>query len=197
MTIHIHIHDDPSAPALRSGPAPTVTHRTIDGAVAEVAVGVKGSVPTPCRYENDTSLTTWAKTLARDCAAKSDHPYAKEAENDLKWNAHPWVIEAIKQAYQAGQVDADAKALLVQETMTEQHDTLNTSLVRATIAGVLEAVGNDLVVEHTSDTQRGNHVFCVSTVMNLDAQRTVWDRWDYETTRTEDGKAVELTIVRK
>lgn len=141
---------------------------------------------------DDMAADEWFMSVARDCCAASEEPCASEASGDHDWKPPAWVITAIKHAYQAGQIDADAKALLVQETMAEQHETLQSDMVKSAIAATLEAFADGEMHAMSVDGKR-----CMSATLNLGAQPTIFDRWAYDVALHADPTYAVVSITRK
>lgn len=87
----------------------------------------------------------------------------------------------------------DAKHLAVEEAQAEQHQGLQTSLIRAGMAAVCESILNSDYDICTDDGTRQ----AISVTIDLEAQRTVWDRVELTTDRTPDEKSVVFTVTRK
>lgn len=88
-------------------------------------------------------------------------------------------------AYNRGKASQQA---LVDAT-TEQAESQQTSIIRATVAAVLEAVRDNDPVLFQLDSM---HV-----KMNLEAQRTIWDRVELTTERDASQENVTFTIHKK
>ena len=141
---------------------------------------------------DDMAADEWFMSVARDCCAASDVPYASEASGDPNWKPHAWVIAAIRRAYQAGQVDADAKAMLLHEAMSDQHETLQSGMVKSAIAATLEAFADGEMHAMTVDGKRR-----MSATMNLGAQPTIFDRWDYDVVLHANPSYAVVSITSK
>lgn len=73
---------------------------------------------------------------------------------------------------------------LMQETI-DQGEFQRTSIIRATVAAVMEAFN------------LANHGAPFSLSMNLEAQRTIWDRYELTTERDASQENVTFTIHKK
>lgn len=142
---------------------------------------------------DDMAADEWFMSVARDCCAASEAPYASEASGDPNWKPHAWVVAAIKHAYQAGQIDADAKAMLLQEAMSDQHETLQSGMVKAAIMGVLETMTTEPVHKHMSSANGHPRCDIVSLAIDLDKMPTVDDRWTYEVGTVANYAMVTIT----
>lgn len=90
-----------------------------------------------------------------------------------------------------------AQHLAIQEAMADQHAGLQTSLIRANMAAMAEAVMQEQF-DHWGENRNGEGPYDkVEIRINLEAQRTIWDRVEYMTDRNEDGTEVIITIERK
>lgn len=98
----------------------------------------------------------------------------------------PGPIETCRNIEEAVVKKLEAKNLAVQEGLDEHYREAQTSIIRATVAAVMEAA---LVNTAQADA--------FTLVMNLEAQRTIWDRFEFETARSDDGSKVVFTLTRK
>lgn len=100
---------------------------------------------------------------------------------DVKDYLHKARLHGYTQGNEASQWLADQTA--------DHAASQQTSIIRATVAAVLEAVRNETAGADEFDSH--------SITMNLEAQRTIWDRVELETQRSEDGTQVTFTIHKK
>lgn len=119
---------------------------------------------------------------------------------------HEWVVRALVRAHilgcrdgfedgrNVGITQAEAKHHLIQDAQAEAVETFGTSLIRAAMAGTLESAADTLTVDRDFDSKQ---LLKASIVINPDAQRTIWDRYDLAAERTPDGQSVIFSITRK
>lgn len=121
-----------------------------------------------------------------------DHTYLLY-RNSPDWRPHIWIVDAIMHAVQIGKdlgkQEAESKNLFVQNQLDEHYREAQTSIVRATVAAVMEA-GINLNAELL---ERGE----TTCIMNLEKQRTIWDRWELDTQRNPEETEVTFTLTRK
>lgn len=108
------------------------------------------------------------------------------------WKPHGWITMAVEDAFLLGVKEGKAKAQteadFIQQQSDQHYREARTSEMRATVAAVLETFTVDKEGEKTES---------LSTFIKFEKMATVWDRWEYFTTTSEDGKSVQITIVRK
>lgn len=138
-----------------------------------------------------------AQQVARECAEvqrDSAPDYLKEAMHDKHqtWMPHEWVITAIVTALKAGMKWGEEKAersnLHVQEQLDEHYREAQTTMIRACVAGIMEAG----VTTNPDDIGKG----VAQCTLNLDSQRTIWDRCELETKRNPEETEVTFTLHR-
>lgn len=138
-----------------------------------------------------------ARAIARRVMAdtKFQKPYlvGKDVE------PHRWVVEAVEAGIAHGKSKADRMHHAVQDAQAEEHTMLNTSLIRANMVALAEAVMNGQTSNLFDMSKPNNigHLIGIKITINLEAQRTVWDRMELTTDRTDDGENVIFTVSRK
>lgn len=83
---------------------------------------------------------------------------------------------------------AASQQALIDATVA-QAEGMQTSIIRATVAAVLEVIRNG--------TAGADEFNSHSITMNLEAQRTIWDRYELTTERDESQENVTFTIHKK
>ncbi len=137
--------------------------------------------------------------LAMRCAAEHPEQYMLDA-----WQPHGWVMAAIHAAYSEGcsqgMSESDAKHNLIHGLVAETAEGQQTTIIRATVAAVIESIFKD----HHDESKRikpnlslGGMLCDVEVTMDLDAQRTIWDRYELSTRRNEDNNAVIFNLSMK
>lgn len=107
---------------------------------------------------------------------------------------HRWVVEAVEAGIAHGKSKADHMNHLVQDMQEEQHSMLNTSVIRANMVALAEAVMNGKCECYGPDNETASKI---KITINLEAQRTIWDRVELSTDRSHDGTEVIFTVERK
>lgn len=131
------------------------------------------------------------EAVAIACRVMTDTHFKKPYMKDAL--PHRWVVEAVMAGIAHGKFIAGQQHQLIEEGQADQHETLQTSLIRAGMAAVCEAVmdGKYIVGPNGSGQRR------IAVTINLEAQRTIWDRVELTTARNADETEVIFTVERK
>ena len=144
------------------------------------------ATPSPELTPKDQERIGYATRRAQEAimASTEMRPYIVQAQLDVtKFAPHEWVQAAINAAYEEGKrVNADEHQFLVQQ-MEEQHQLDQNNIMRAAVAAVLEAA--PWIIE-TNDS--------ISVTVNMEAQRTIWDRATLTSSMLAGGKSVAWTL---
>lgn len=131
------------------------------------------------------------EAVAIACRVMTDTHFKKPYMQDAL--PHRWVVEAVMAGIAHGRFLAQQQHQLIEEGQAEQHEGLQTSLIRAGMAAVCEAVMNGDYIAGPNDSGKRR----IEVNMNLEAQRTIWDRVELTTARNADETEVIFTVERK
>lgn len=133
---------------------------------------------------NDLNPYANAAALEAVLATEDDRPYIRLAKADPnEFVPHQWVIDAIKNAYTDGKTVAGMEHQFLVQQMEEQHQLDQNNIMRAAVAAVLEEVP---WVIQANDS--------ISVNVNMEEQRTIWDRATLTSTMSPDQKDVTWTL---
>lgn len=126
--------------------------------------------------------------MIQDAIKKHPEGYTQRAD----FVPHRWVIklaaDAMMEGLAIGRSQAQAEHHAIQDAQAEEHSMMNTSVIRANMAALAEAVMNN---KYTAGLKACRfHI-------NLEAQRTIWDRVELTTSRNADETEVIFTVERK
>lgn len=154
----------------------------------------------------DADVVWDAAKLACDAAKMFPTEYTAKGG----FTPHKWVTEAvmrgIEQGRREGRKEVHAEHLAIQQGQAEQYEGLQTSLIRANMVALAEAVMNGKFTISKKTLQKRSHGKVISSEVthhsvviriNLEDQRTVWDRVELHTERNEEGTEVLFTVTRK
>lgn len=128
-----------------------------------------------------------ALTLIKQACGECPNDY--NTSPDFK--PHEWVVRSVMLAIQS----ADAEKDFVLEQMAEQHERDEQGMVKATVAAVLEAVAKDKI-EFSVGTEPED-VIAITVRVDMDEQRTIWDRATCTPALAEEQNAVTWTYTKK
>lgn len=129
----------------------------------------------------------FAKEMALNAVTSSDENRAYILQAKAKpeeFVVHQWVLDAIKQAYRYGVLQRDHNNEFILHSVERQHEQEKNGIVRATAAALMEAhLGhvNDMLTTVIGKKKT------VTLHVDLDAQRTIWDRATLESELTENN----------
>jgi len=187
-----------------------VVNRRIADTARDFIDSTRKPLPGEGYEEHDFSemLNGTACGIAYRVAVKADplapgQGYLEAARTDPQWTPHAWVVDAIVKGLEVGiamgkaegLTQANAEHQLIHDAVAEKQDTQSTSYIRACVAAVLEGVTQSLVVTHADGPRR--EVMQIQVTMNLEAQRTIWDRFELTTERSVDETEVTFKLFRK
>lgn len=133
--------------------------------------------PDTLAAEDSQSIRLLACALAFKLGVKPDEDTFKAIEEALELTR--------LRGYNRGTAE---QQLLIEETVA-QAEGMRTSIIRATVAAVMEVIRNG--------TAGAGEFNSHSITMNLEAQRTIWDRYELTTERDESQENVTFTIHKK
>lgn len=144
------------------------------------------------KFENIDSFVKLAAVAAM-AQTDEDHPYIREARADIaKFEPHAWVLNAIKGGVKAGYEQAEHENSFLLQQMQEKHEQDENGVMRASVAAVMEVFmqGNE-----TFTVGKGHSAIDTLTVtVNMEEQRTIWDRFGLQCVLSDDKKTVTWTL---
>ena len=127
-------------------------------------------------------MDAYAKQVATTAINQTDENrcYILEAKSGLhNFEPNAWVIEAIKQSYRWGVLQRDHDHDFMVNQIEEHHRISHDGIIRATVAAVLESFMNmkdNFKFEYQVDGPQNGQLISVSAVVDMNAQRDIWDR---------------------
>ena len=129
------------------------------------------------------------------CRVMADTKYKQPYMSEPDATPHLWVVEAVLAGIRHGKFIAEQQHQLIEQGQADEHEGMSTSLIRAGMAAVCEAVLQYRYVLHGAN--RDESGAAISVTINLEAQRTIWDRVELTTDRNADETEVIFTVTRK